>query len=205
MTYNYSDFSGDRIRLLQDKNLQLIKPGIFVKHSAFDSKSTSYTTQNSMFCNHVVHDTGIFQHYGFSSVPLAGAKNITLGIAGSNTNNVIIASHDTRYIPTDLIAGEVAVHDYQGQRLEFRQGQQINLIGEKQITVLIGQNQQITITDGNIEITGDVQIDKDVTINGTLHVKGKITSDDDVLAGSISLKSHTHTSEKEGSPTSAPQ
>lgn len=158
-----------------------------------------------MFSNCSLLDTSIYQHYGFTSVPLTGAKNITLGIAGSNTNNVIIATHDTRYQPNDLMAGEVSLHDYQGQSINLRQNQTIDVTGQKTINIKIANNQQITITDGNIEITGDVQIDKNVTINGKLHVKGQITSDDDVIASGISLKSHTHTSGKEGSPTSAPQ
>lgn len=62
------------------------------------------------------------------------------------------------------------------------------------------RTQRITlVADGKIEVvaTGDLHItaptttiDSNTTINGTLHVTGKITSDDDVLAGTISLKSH---------------
>lgn len=202
--YSYYDVSGDKIRHLENRNLQLIKPGTLTKNVSYNTKQKAYSSQNSMFSNCALMDTTIYQHYGFTSVPLTGSKNITLGVAGSNTNNVIIATHDTRYQPNDLIAGEVSIHDYQGQCLELRQNQQINMIGQKQINIQIGENQQITITDGNIEITGDVTIDKDVTINGSLHVKGKITSDDDVVAGSISLKSHIHSVTSAPGNTSAP-
>lgn len=50
-----------------------------------------------------------------------------------------------------------------------------------------------TITlDGQVEATGDV------------HTPGTITGDTDVIAGTISGKTHTHTSAAPGDPTSAP-
>lgn len=202
--YNYEQYSGDKIKHLENKTIQLIKPSVFVNHTSYDNKKYSYKSQMSMFQNHVLQEVPVVQHYGFSSAPLAGTKGIVLGVQGSNTNNVVIGTHDTRYQPNDLKAGEVSLHDYQGQAIELRQDQTINVISQKTIYVYIDEDKQITITNGQIEITGDVTIDKDVTINGSLHVKGKITSDDDVVAGSISLKSHTHTSGKEGSPTSSP-
>jgi hypothetical protein len=48
-------------------------------------------------------------------------------------------------------------------------------------------------------------INADVTINGTLHVTGQITSDADVVTGSISLKNHVHPGVTAGSAdTEAP-
>lgn len=199
--YNYL---GDRLRHIENKHLQLIKPGTITKHTTYNKKTRSYSTQNSMFSNHILQDQNIIQHYGFASAPLSGSKTIVLGIAGSNTNNLIIGTHDNRYLPTNLLAGEVVVHDYQGQAIELRQNQTININSMKTTTINVDGKKQITVTDGQIEISGDVTIDKDVTINGKLHVKGQITSDDDVIASSISLKNHTHTSGKEGAPTSPP-
>lgn len=204
MSYQYQEYSGDKINNLHNRTIQLVKPGVFIKHTNYNKDTYGYNSQLSMFSNHVLQDTNIYQHYGFSSAPLAGTKAIVLGINGSNTNNVVIGTHDDRYQPNDLKAGEVSLHDYQGQSVELRQNQTVNITGQKTIYVNIGDNKQIIITDGSIEITGNVTIDKDVTINGKLHVKGQITSDDDVLAGSISLKSHTHTSGQAGSPTSSP-
>lgn len=44
----------------------------------------------------------------------------------------------------------------------------------------------------NIAAPGGSTINADVTIEGALHVSGKITSDTDVVTGSISLKNHKH-------------
>ncbi|GBR14141.1 phage baseplate assembly protein V [Gluconobacter frateurii] len=202
--YNYSHLSGDHIKSLQNQVIQIVKSGTTITHTKFDPNQKIYVTQNSSFSNQVIQNHPHVQHYGFCSVPLAGSKSIVLGMAGSNTNNAIIASHDERYQPQDLIAGEVALHDYQGQGIQLKQNQAINITGHKTITVFIGSNTQMIITDGNIEITGNVQIDKDVTINGNLHVKGSITSDGDVTAQGTSVHTHTHTTTDKGSPTSAP-
>ena len=51
----------------------------------------------------------------------------------------------------------------------------------------------------NITAPGGSTIDANVTIDGTLHVTGQITSDADVVTGSISLKNHVHTGVQAGS------
>lgn len=205
MNYSYSDFSGDRIRILENKSRQFIKHGTFINHATYDTNNLSYRSQHSMFSNNMLQDINVVQHYGFSSAPLAGAKSVVVSLGGSNTNNVVLGTHDTRYQPKNLQPGEVALYDYQGQSISLKQNQLINITGEKTIQINIGADIQMTITDGNLEITGDVTIDKDVTINGTLHVKGSITSDTDVKAGSISLSEHTHTVQSAPGTTSAPE
>lgn len=199
MQYGYSQFNGDNIRDLQNRNTQLIKSGTFVNHASFDSNLNGYKTQNSMFSNLHLQDQVIYQHYGFASVPLSGARNLVLGLSGQNTNNVIVATHDTRYLPNTLQAGEVSLHDYQGQSIELKQDQTININGEQTVVINIAGGTQITITQGQVHITGNVMID------GAVQVKGDVKSDGDVTASGISLKNHKHISGKEGAPTSAPQ
>lgn len=61
-------------------------------------------------------------------------------------------------------------------------------------------------SDGTLEIKGDTVFNNNVIINGTLHVVGNITTDADVLAGSISLSNHTHGGVTVGAgSTGAPQ
>ena len=62
------------------------------------------------------------------------------------------------------------------------------------------------IVDGNITCTGNVQINGNLNVDGTTHSKGNITTDGDVIAGSISLKNHIHGGvESGGSTTNVPQ
>jgi len=46
--------------------------------------------------------------------------------------------------------------------------------------------------DGDVTIKGDVDITGDVSVTGKIDATGEIHSDDDVTAGSISLKNHVH-------------
>lgn len=56
----------------------------------------------------------------------------------------------------------------------------------------------IDITAPNVSITGDLQI------TGEVNITGGITSTGDIVAGTISLQSHTHTDGNNGSPTGPP-
>ncbi|GAA3676685.1 phage baseplate assembly protein V [Acetobacter lovaniensis] len=206
MSYDFSDHSRDKINTLTEQSIQFIKPARFLKHTAWKEDYKSHVNQISMFGNTMIRDdTRLMQHYGFTSAPLAGANALVHGIMGSNSNNVITGTHDERYTPRDLQPGEVVLFDYQGQSIELRHSQTINISSMKTTTINIDGKNQITITDGQIHITGNATIDRDVEIDGNLHVKGNVTCDSDVTASGISLKSHTHASGAQGSPTSPPQ
>jgi len=61
------------------------------------------------------------------------------------------------------------------------------------ITVgFVGKPLKIKITDAGIAITGDLSLDGKLTMSGALHTNSGITADDDILAGDVSLKHHTH-------------
>ena len=49
-----------------------------------------------------------------------------------------------------------------------------------------------TTLEGDFIINGNLDIVGDLDVTGTIHATGTITSDDDVIAGVISLKNHTH-------------
>lgn len=60
-----------------------------------------------------------------------------------------------------------------------------------------------TLIDGG---TATITASGGITVNGDVQVNGKLTASDDVLAGSISLKGHTHGGvQSGGSSTGAPQ
>lgn len=57
---------------------------------------------------------------------------------------------------------------------------------------------------GGLTLAADVTIDGDVAISGKLDATGKVTSDDDVVGGGKSLKSHKHTGVVAGAAISGP-
>ena len=205
MSYNYAKHSGDKINTLTEQSIQFIKPAMFLKHTGWNEDYKSQINQISMFGNTMIRDnTRLVQHYGFISAPLAGANAIVHGIMGSNSNNVITATHDERYTPRNVEAGEVLLFDYQGQSIELRQNQTINISSMKTTTINVDGTNIMTITNGLVHITCNTTIDKDVEIDGNLHVKGNITCDSDVTASGTSLHSHTHLENGKGSQTSSP-
>lgn len=198
-------YTNEQLRHLQNKTLQFVKPGVLLTHTTVDSTAGNYKSQLSTFQNNCAADTMILNQYGFSSCPLAGSHAISLAVQGDNTQNVIIGTHDNRWLPRTLQAGEVSLYDYQGQSINLQQNQVINVTSQKTVTFNIGSDTQVTITDGSILITGDVEIQKDLKVDGNITCSGSITADGDIKAGGISLKEHTHTVTAAPGTTGAPQ
>lgn len=57
-------------------------------------------------------DTGVelFEQYGFTSAPLAGAEGVGLTVGGDSSHRLLVCVGDRRHRPTDLEAGEVAIY-----------------------------------------------------------------------------------------------
>ena len=60
-----------------------------------------------------------FQHYGVTSVPLAGAEAVIAFVGGLRSHGICIGTVDRRFRLTGLQAGEVALHDDQGQKVHI--------------------------------------------------------------------------------------
>lgn len=61
-----------------------------------------------------------FQDYGFTSVPHDGAEAVMAAIGGLRSHGIIIAVVDRRFRLKGLAAGEVAIHDDQGQIIHLK-------------------------------------------------------------------------------------
>lgn len=98
------------------------------------------------------------QPYGFCSRPLAGAEAITLNMGGNAAQSICIVVSDRRYV-MELEAGEVALHDDQGQYVSLtREG------------IIIKSAQQVTIDSPKVAMSGSISLDGDVKINGIKQV-----------------------------------
>lgn len=62
----------------------------------------------------------------------------------------------------------------------------------------------LTLNGNTATLTGNLVVNGNATINGDVSASGTITGQTDVIAGTISGKTHTHTSGAPGDPTSAP-
>lgn len=86
--------------------------------------------QVTLLAGQTPDDVEHFQHYGFTSVPHAGAEGIALAIGGSTGHTVVINVDDRRYRVKSLQGGEVAVYDDLGQSIRLtRNGVVIDAAG----------------------------------------------------------------------------
>jgi phage baseplate assembly protein V len=140
-----------------------------------------------------VHDNiQIIQQFGLSSVPPVGTYLASLAESGLNDNAFVIGTHNPVYHPKNLKSGELKIYDGFGQSLYLTSDKKIFLTGQEEIDILIGNTTIFSISNGKVIINADV------TVNGSVVASG------DVSGNGTSLHSHTHTSGKEGSPTSSP-
>lgn len=127
--------------------------------------------QGTIYAEQTPDDAEHFQHYGFTSVPKAGAEGIALALGGSRGNTVVINVDDRRFRLTGLQSGEVALYDDIGHKMHLtRDG-----------VVIDGGGQDIRFINAPT-----------VRIETNLHVVGAITSTGDVTAGGVSLQNHRH-------------
>lgn len=129
------------------------------------------------------------QHFGFSAMPLPGAKALISWERGYRGYGSIIGVEDGRYRPIGLNPGEFAMYMVDGAAsdgtggtmrpiLRGQLGGKGELLG---VTINVGDSNttNVTVTGsglitlaGNVEITGTLKVDgattvADITINGT--------------------------------------
>lgn len=81
-----------------------------------------------------------FQHYGFSSVPLAGAEAI---LVQEGNHIVMIASDDRRY-RVGLEAGEVCLYTDEGDQIRLKRDKEIYIKSGNKLTAEIANEVNVT-------------------------------------------------------------
>ena len=122
-------------------------------------------------------DVERFQNYGHTSVPPAGAEAIVLGVGGNRSGMVAVVVDHKGSRPHDLEPGDSMLYHLEGHNIRLTKD------GTAIITVkqaILEASEQLTI------------ISPSTTCQGDFHATGTISSDTDVTAGSISLKTHDH-------------
>jgi phage baseplate assembly protein V len=121
--------------------------------------------------NETITDREVFQHYGFTSMPLNGAEGILIN---EKNHIVLIASDDRRYrIP--LQGGEVAIYNADGDYVKLGQNRKITVVGGTSVTVqtpslviegMAGGETNVQVT-GNAALTGNLAVTGNITYTGT--------------------------------------
>lgn len=130
-----------------------------------------------------------FQHYGFTSVPHAGAEGIALAIGGSTGHTVVVNVDDRRYRLKALPEGEVALYDDLGHKVHLtRNGIVIDGAGHPVTMVNLTKLR----VEADIEATGQIKDQCDVAASRTM---GQMRA---------SHSAHTHMTNAVGSQTNVP-
>ena len=196
--------------------------------SAADGTKKMRAVQVRLLADEVRDDLEHVEPYGFPSEPEAFA----LFFGGDRSHGIVFCVADRRFRLKNMKPGEVALYDDLGQKVYLtRDGLVIETPGK--LTATVAKDASITV-GGNLtaEVSGDATLKASsvtldtpaTTLTGTLTVQGLITgkggmaisggsgasvtgdltTTGDVKAGSISLKTHTHTEQGDGAETSGP-
>lgn len=100
------------------------------------------------------------QNYGFTSHPLGG--DVAVAFLGGNREQGIVLVVDDRRYRIPLLAGEVAIYDDQGNKIE--------LLREM---VKVTAVQHVEVVAPTIKLVGNLEVIGNITTTGTLMNNGK--------------------------------
>lgn len=127
-----------------------------------DASQKMQTLNVSLRSGHKPKKVEHWERYGITYHPNEGAEVIAAAIGGSQDHLVVLDVADRRHRPTGLKAGELAVHDDQGQIVHFtRDG----------IVVKSGKGVTIECAAG-ITLKGPITIEGDITQQGGISSSG---------------------------------
>jgi phage baseplate assembly protein V len=167
-----------------------------------------------------ISDREYFQHYGFTSRPLAGAEAILIN-AGNHF--IMVASDDRRY-RIGVEGGEVCIYTCEGDRIHFKKDKEIyiksgnKLVAEIENDVVVSTKRldahatesatlrsplitlkadaitMETYSGGTPEATlrGNLNIEGDIVQTGDLTQTGSITSSGSIVDGGGNTNHHSH-------------
>lgn len=141
------------------------------------------TLQVRLTANELKDNVEHFEPYGLTSNPLPGAEVLTLFLGGDRSNAVVVVASDRRYRIKELAPGEVAIYTDEGDRIHLKRGRIID----------------IETGTLNIKATDSVNFD-----TPTITQTGRIVSQGDQIAGSVSQIEHPHSGVQAGNGQSGP-
>jgi len=127
-------------------------------------------------------DVEHMQNYGFTSHPLGG--DVAVAFIGGNREQGIVLAVDDRRFRVSLEAGEVAIYDDQGNKIEL-------LRDMVKVTAI----QHVEVLAPTIKLLGNLEVVGDVKIQGNIDSTGMITNN-----GKRVDSTHTHSSGGAGVP-----
>jgi phage gp45-like len=101
--------------------------------------------------------------YGFTSMPLPGCQVVMVFIGGDRSNGAILGTNDDSARLKNLLPGEVALHDDQGQRVYITRAG----------IVIEGAGKPVTV-NGNLTINGELAVTGAISATGSISTQGDL-------------------------------
>lgn len=95
------------------------------------------------------------QHYGFTSVPLAGAGAVIVCVGGNRDHTLIVADDDPRYRLTGLQPGESALYNHMGSKIIMKADGSIEATPSNGIFKIIASD-SVEMDTPILKVTGQV-------------------------------------------------
>ena len=127
-----------------------------------DASQKMQTLNVSLLNGHKPTKVEHWERYGVTYHPQEGAEVLAIALGGNQDHLVVIDAADRRYRMTNLAAGEIAVHDDQGQMVHFKRDG---------IHVKSGQGVTIECAAG-ITLKGPISIEGDISQQGGITSTG---------------------------------
>lgn len=144
-----------------------------------------------------------FEPYGFTSEPLSGAEAVAAFFDGDRSHGVCLIVADRRYRIRNMVAGEVAIFDDQGQKIHLTRsgivvdGGNLPIHIQNAPTVSVNASTSIDLNAPLITLNGSVVQGKGSN-SGDMQLQGPVTVVNDVTAGGKSLIHHVHSGVQTG-------
>ncbi|WNJ87122.1 phage baseplate assembly protein domain-containing protein [Pseudomonas canadensis] len=134
----------------------------------------------------------LFQHYGFSSAPLAGADYLVIPVGGNSNHCVVVASEDGRY-RLQLKDGEVSLYTDEGTYIHMQRGRIIEVVADE---LLFKVKNKVRFETPLVQMSGDQHVEGGIKADGEIEDRVRsMQADRDIY------NVHKHG----GGPTPAPE
>jgi len=130
----------------------------------------------------------LFQHYGFSSAPLAGAEYLVIPVGGKSGHAVVVASEDGRY-RLKLQDGEVSLYTDEGDYVHMKRGRVIEVVTDD---LVFKVKNKVRFETPLVEMSGDQ------------HIAGSIKADGEIADHTRSMQEDRDLYNEHGHPDGPP-
>lgn len=188
-----------------------------------DSAGKVQTVQAKGLGPEVAQGNELFQHYGFTSVPLPGTMAVFLPLGGVTTHSIVIATEHGAYRLKSLKPGEVALYTDEGAKIVLKRGKLIEtdcdtfrvncktweVNAEEKAdfnTPMLTASEQLTAQqtihgNGGMAIQGG----DGATFKGNVkQTGGNYETDGNVITPVADMNTHQHPNGHDGQPTGTP-